>query len=363
MRAAEWFDNYLSGKLNGVELQEFESRLQSDAIFFQAFEKHKAFIHALNQQENQAQLKAKLKSIHQNEFGNDAKMISIKPESFFKRHSKTFAVAASVGAVAVLSTVALLSAGGYLLKKQSSELTDLKRDVSELKYSQGAIIEGIKSSNAKRIKNYMPASIEGTAFAINNKGYFITSWHMVKNADSVFVTNAFIDRQSAKLVFSEPSLDVAIYKINNDKVLEKFNVPFSFKSNDADIGEKVYTLGFPRKDIVYGEGSVSALSGFNGDTTMYQISVPVNPGNSGGPIIDEQGNVIGLIKGKQISAEGTSFAIKLDLIKEKIDQLENDSLKKEIAINLKKTGSLKGLKRTEQIKKIQPFVFNVMVYK
>jgi serine protease Do len=185
---------------------------------------------------------------------------------------------------------------------------------------------------------------------------------MVQNSDSVFVTNNVLDRASAKLVASEPSLDIAIYKIDNIEAIKDISFPFSFKENASEIGDKIFTLGYPRRDAVYGEGALSSMTGFNNDTTMYQISIPVNPGNSGGPIMDEQGNIIGVIRGKQSSAEATAFAIKSDLIKRMIGNLENDSLKTELTITSKKS-NLKGLKRSEQIKKIQPFVFNVMVYK
>jgi anthranilate synthase component 2 len=77
---------------------------------------------------------------------------------------------------------------------------------------------------------------------------------------------------------------------------------------------------------------------------------------------DEQGNIIGVIRGKQSSAEATGFAIKSNFIKQTIDKLENDSLKKDLVLVTKKS-NLRGLKRSEQIKKMQPFVFNVMVYK
>jgi S1-C subfamily serine protease len=78
--------------------------------------------------------------------------------------------------------------------------------------------------------------------------------------------------------------------------------------------------------------------------------------------MDEQGNIIGVIRGKQSSSEGTGFAIKSNFIKQTIDKLENDTLKKELTLVTKKS-NLRGLKRSEQIKRIQPFVFNVMVYK
>lgn len=362
MRATDLFDNYLFGKLTSDEKTDFEIRLKTDSEFSIAFEKHKTLIEAINQQEQRTHLKQILSTIHKQEFGNDAKIFSIKEETFIKKHGKTFAVAASVAIIAVISTITLLSTGGYLLKQQSNDITDLKRDVTELKYSQDAIIEGITGATNKRIKRYAPANIEGTGFALNNKGYFITSYHMVKNADSVFVTNSVLDRASAKLVASEPSLDIAIYKIDNIEAIKNLVFPFSFKDNPSEIGDKIFTLGYPRRDAVYGEGALSSMTGFNNDTTMYQISIPVNPGNSGGPLMDEQGNIIGVIRGKQSSAEATGFAIKSNFIKQTIEKLEDESLKKELSLSTKKS-SLKGLKRSEQIKKIEPFVFNVMVYK
>lgn len=362
MRAVELFDSYLDGELSLQEKQDFESRLNSDKEFFNAFEKHKSLIENIKLFEQRADLKQVLSTIHQQEFGKDAKILLLKEETFIKKHGRTFAVAASVAVIAVISTIMVLSTGGYLLKQQSNAITDLKRDVTELKYSQDAIIEGIKVAARKPSKFYAPANIEGTGFAINKKGYFITSYHMVKNADSVFVTNNTIGRASAKLITSEPSLDIAIYKIDNIDAIKELNFPFSFKDNTSEIGDKIFTLGYPRRDAVYGEGALSSMTGFNNDTTMYQISIPINPGNSGGPLMDEQGNIVGVIRGKQSSAEATGFAIKSIYIQQVIDKVETDSIKKELSLSFKKS-NLKGLKRSEQIKKIQPFVFNVMVYK
>lgn len=363
MRATDLFDQYIFGTLSADDKKSFELRLASDAEFKEAFEKHKELISQINEQEQRLHLKQILSTIHQQEFGKDAKILPIKEEGFIKKHGKTVAVAVSVGIIAVISTITILSTGGYLLKQQSNAIVDLKRDVTELKYSQGAIIEGIKGVGSKKGKTlYAPANIEGTGFALNNKGYFVTSWHLVKNSDSVFIANNFIDRTSAKLVFSEPSLDIAIFKMDNTEKIESMSYPVSFKKSGSDIGDKIFTLGYPRREIVYGEGALSSLSGFNNDTTMYQISIPVNPGNSGGPLLDENGNLIGVIRGKQTQVEATAYAVKSDLIMKTIQSMEDESLKNEILTH-KGKGSLKGLKRSDQVKKLQPFVFNVMVYK
>ncbi len=356
MKNVDLFDNYLNGKLSANDKINFETELNTDVVIAKAFNEHKELLDALREHDEVLKLKAQLKDIHTKEFEGDAKIISInKEETFAKRYGKTAMVAASTALIAVLGTVAVLSTGGYFLKQQSNEITDLKRDIIELKASSEAIVEGI-TRTPKII--YAPANLEGSAFAFNNNGYIVTSLHMIKGADSVFIENNTLERTLTKVVLTDPKLDLALLKIVNADINKNWQVPFSFSEKRTDVGEKVFTLGYPRKDMVYGEGSLSSLSGYSNDTTMYQISIPVNPGNSGGPLLDEQGNVIGVVRGKITSAEGTGFAIKSVEIIKSISAQSADS----IQITNKKA-SLKGIKRTEQIKRINPYVFNVLVYK
>ena len=270
-------------------------------------------------------------------------------------------MAASTAFIAVLSTVAVLSTGGYLLKQQSNQITDLNRVVMELKASSDGVVEGITKSNKKIA--YAPANLEGSAFALNNKGYILTSYHMVKGADSIFIRNATTERALTTLVMSNPKLDLAILKIENKDLYKNWQVPFTLNEKSTDVGEKVFTLGYPRKEMVYGEGSLSSLSGYSNDTNMYQISIPVNPGNSGGPLLDENGSIIGVIKGKITGEEATGFAIKANEILNSIKSCEIDSTKQDLLSQNGKKTNLKKLKRSEQIKRINPYVFNVLVYK
>lgn len=356
MRNTDLFDDYLFGKLNAAEKNHFENRLEEDAVFAKAFNEHKLFVEALNKHEERIELRKALKSIHQQQFGNEPKIIPIKQEKFYLKLGKNVAIAAGIGLVAVLSALALFSTGGYILTKQSNEITDLRRDVSELKYTQDNIVEVMVKAAEK--PKYAPANFEGTGFAITNNGYLITSLHMIKDADSIFIENSSLNRTPAKIVFNDPSIDIAVLKIENKDVFKNWSVPFVFSNRNMDLGEKVYTLGYPRKDIVYGEGSLSSLSGYHGDTTMYQISIPVNPGNSGGPLLDEQGNIVGLVRGKITTAEATGFAIKSKEIISTINEFNNENIKLPA-----KKNSLKNIKRNEQIKRINPYVFNIMVYK
>ncbi len=360
MRLTDLFDSYIDGKLTSNEKLEFETKLTTDPTLKNAFSEHKTLLDALNKQNERHVLRAKLKAIHQQEIGS--KIIPInREETFASKHGKTIAVAASTALIAVLSTVAVLSTGGYLLKQQSNQITDLNRVVMELQASNTAIVEGITKNNKKAI--YAPANMEGSAFALNNKGYIITSYHMVKGADSIFIQNSVTERCLTKLVLTDPKLDLAILKIENTELSKNWQVPFLLKGKTSDVGERVFTLGYPRKEMVYGEGSLSALSGYSNDTSMYQISVPVNPGNSGGPVLDEEGRIIGVIRGKISGAEATGFAIKANQIINSIQQNASDSTKRDLLASTAKKTPLKRLKRSEQIKKINPYVFNVLVYK
>jgi serine protease Do len=361
MRVIDLFDDYLSGILSAEDRTSFENRLKTDATFANAFEEHQDLVTSLARQAERAELKNKLKAIHEAEFGN-TKVISLNREgNFAARHGRTIAVAASTALIAVLSTVAVLSTGGYLFKQQSNQITDLNRVVMELKASSDGIVEGITKNTKKT--SYAPANLEGSAFALNNKGYIITSFHMVSGADSIFIQNALTERTLTKLILTDPKLDLAILKIENKELIKNWQVPFSLKEKTTDVGEKVFTLGYPRKEMVYGEGSLSSLSGYSNDTSMYQISIPVNPGNSGGPVLDENGAIIGVIRGKISGAEATGFAIKAHEILKSINSVETDSIKQELLIQNTKKTSLRSLKRSEQVKRINPYVFNVLVYK
>lgn len=362
MRTVDLFDNYINGKLGPEEITEFEIKLKTDLLLADAFKEHVNLINTLNQAQFRSNLKRTLNQIHLKEIGPTLNIISINREqSLFKKYTKTLAIAASSALIAVMITVSLLMGLGYLSKKQSNQITDLNRVGLERKSKKLINIKDSKS-NAKEA-SYRAANIEGSAFALNNKGYIVTSFHMVNGADSIFIENDQIDRACTKVIFTDANLDLAILKIVNSDLVAKWRVPFSIKEKNADVGEKVFTLGYPRNEIVYGDGSLSSLSGYSNDKSMYQISIPVNPGNSGGPLLDENANVIGVIRGKISGEEGTGFAIKSNEILKAISELESDSLKQELMSQNKRNQNIKNLKRSEQIKLINPYVFNVLVYK
>lgn len=359
MRNIDLFDNYLLNRQSTDDRKLFEERLAGDEAFKKEFEEHKAFVKLLREYGKQQELKKELDTVYSEEFGKP-NMVSIKNDTFYNRHGKTIGMAASVAVIAVTITLALLASGGFLIKQHDASITNLSKEVQELKSTQEGIIDGIMSvkPTAKRALN---ANIEGTGFALNNKGYFVTSLHMVKGADSVFVQDNEQNTYAARVVVTDSRLDLAILKIEKDSNAKFAELPYSFKNTAADLGEKVFTLGFPGNEIVYSEGALSSVNG-GGDTAMYQVSVPVNPGNSGGPLFDEYGNVIGIIKSKNRAAEATGFAVKSSYLLHLIKDNEDTELQKELNTNTSHN-TIKNLKRSEQIKKITPCVYNIKVFK
>ena len=135
--------------------------------------------------------------------------------------------------------------------------------------------------------------VSGSGFFISEDGYLITNAHVVRNARSVKVktgTGVF----PAEVVRVDERDDFALLKVSGTFPA------LSISTNEAGLGDAVFTIGFP--DIVlqgtqpkFTDGKISSLTGLMDDPAEYQISVPVQPGNSGGPLADLHGNVQGVI--------------------------------------------------------------------
>jgi S1-C subfamily serine protease len=137
------------------------------------------------------------------------------------------------------------------------------------------------------------------------------------------------------------------------------SIPYGISKLATDLAEPIFTLGYPRNEIVYGQGYLSAKSGLNGDSLSCQITIAANPGNSGGPVLNQNGEVIGVLSTRQVSAEGVVFAIQSIYIYSVL----NDLKKADTTLKVKApaVSSLKGMDRPQQVKKIEDYVFMVKV--
>lgn len=137
----------------------------------------------------------------------------------------------------------------------------------------------------------------GTAFAVRPDGLLMTAHHVVQGADRIVVFCPEVGRLRAAIETSSATTDLALLRVEGGLPREylSFGDPKA-----ASIGTRVFTIGYPAPSVLGGdpkftEGSISSLSGLGGDASLYQISVPVQGGNSGGPLVTEGGAVVGVV--------------------------------------------------------------------
>lgn len=159
------------------------------------------------------------------------------------------------------------------------------------------------------------AASSGTGFFLSNEGYIVTNHHVIENAQNgnIKITGINEDYHTsykARVEVTDKQNDLAILKIIDSSPTIK--VPYSFKFTTSSVGEDCFVLGYPLissmgKDIKLTTGIISSKTGFDGNIAQYQISAPVQPGNSGGPLFDKNGNIIGIVQAKHTQAENVLY--------------------------------------------------------
>ncbi|WP_299987087.1 serine protease [uncultured Pontibacter sp.] len=360
-RIYEQIERYLAGTMPAEEKAAFEALLLSDLRLADQVQEHRQVLQAMQQYGQRQQLRHKLSSIH-TEMEADSHGINSELTAwkvFFKKHAQTMAVAASVSLLSVFGTLWSVQQIKEPVQQQTARYIELRREVEKIKKEQRAIINGIASADATTPAP-RTARFSGTGFAISPDGYVVTSSHVIQGADSILIENKAGLKFKVTEVHRNTDYDLSILKVEDPAFAGFSKLPYTFKTASSDLGERVYTLGFPREDIVFGEGSLSSASGFEGDTTSYQISIPLNPGNSGGPLLDDKGNIIGVINGKQAGQEGAAFAVKSSYLLQMVNEMKEREAG--LAVSLPQQNNLNGTSRTQQLKKLQDYIFVVKVY-
>ncbi len=356
----ELIENYLNGRLSESEAKAFELRRAEDPQLDHKVVAHSMFLKSLSDFGTRSSLKDKLNSIHDTiDVESLAEDLGPHPSfvvNLWRKNKSAVAVAASF---LVLTFVSIYSISHS--SKQNGSYEMMRRELVKIQNSQNRLIRNVNSNKDKAAKaSVNPAQFGGTGFALTANGYLCTNYHVIDKADSIYVQNSKGDSYKVKVVYQDPQYDLAILKIVDSQFVGLNSLPYKLKLNNAGMGEHVYTLGFPKDDAVLGEGYLSSNTGFGGDTLSYQVDIRVNPGNSGGPLLDNQGNVIGVISAKETSIDGAAYAIKSKYVLEALRAIPQDSLGATVKVN--KKNPLQGLQRTAQIEKIQDHVFMIKVY-
>ena len=139
----------------------------------------------------------------------------------------------------------------------------------------------------------------GTGFAINRNGYIATNYHVIEDVDEGItvtgINGQFERKYNAEIVDLDKANDLAILKINSDLI----DIPYSINTNDNIVTQEVYAYGFPLTDLMgnsmsFTKGIVNKNTGMGDDIRFLQHEATLQPGNSGGPLFDKNGNVVGI---------------------------------------------------------------------
>lgn len=209
---------------------------------------------------------------------------------------------------------------------------------------------------ASEIEKIRQAEWTGTGFAIAD-GYILTNYHVTSGAKGIRVRgiNGDIDKSyKAVVVACDKDHDLSIIRIVDKEFESLGHIPYSIGKAMVDVGDDVFVLGYPLvssmgTEIKLTEGTISSSSGYQGDRSMYQISAAVQPGNSGGPLFNEDGVVIGVVCGKHVDAENANYAVKISNL---YSLLNSSKLDIELPSN-----KIRGSKLSKKVKSIKDYVY------
>lgn len=348
-------ERYIKGEMNPDERLQFENLRKENAEVDQLVVEHTLFLQQMNRLAEWKGFQATLHDVHHNlsEEGQIQDGKKGKVSYLWNRYKRVAAIDASIAGVTAIGLSALVNS--FSPQQKDPKVQQLVHEVAKIKTEQQALDQKIDNVG-KRITDIVPR-FNGTGFLIDAQGLMITNAHVVKNSRNIFVQNAKGDQFRAIVLKLDVNRDVAIIKIDDDNFKPFASLPYGIRKGHSDIAEEVFTLGFPRNEIVYGEGYLSARTGFDGDTLSCQISVDANPGNSGGPVFNKNGEVIGILSARETGAQGAVFAVQSKYIFQALEELKNNQIYKGVKVSTR--SNIAGMDKVQQVKKVQDYIFMV----
>ncbi len=203
----------------------------------------------------------------------------------------------------------------------------------------------------------------GSGFVLSSNGVIVTNYHVVDKANGIDVLvsqNGNVITYKAEVLISDKTNDISLLKIKDNSFTRFATLPYAVNTRILDVGTRVFALGYPMSNILGEEikltdGLISSKTGYQGDIVTYQISAPIQPGNSGGPLFDQNGNIVGITNAGVPDAQNVGYAIKASYLRNLVDVAPE-------TITLPTQNSISGLSFTEKIKRLTPYVVLIKVY-
>ncbi len=214
------------------------------------------------------------------------------------------------------------------LLAQSARTADEENTISIFKRSQKAIVHiNVSVQETRELEKRTSNEAVGSGFLVDIEGHILTNYHIVEASNRIEVYLPSGRRTIARLVGTAPSLDLALVKV--DITADDGIEPLELGDSDGlDVGQKVIAVGHPL--AFHNSLTVGVVSALNRsvpgvppelDGSLIQTDAAVNPGNSGGPLLDSSGRVIGITTARIAQAQNMSFAIPINAAKHVIPDL------------------------------------------
>lgn len=363
----------LEGSLSAAEQESLQQRLASDPQFAAAFGEQLDLLRSLSDSGRQQRFRALLKDVHQQlPAGAEALVRVRRIVHFHPRYWKMAAMAACVALLTSMTTVWSLRENKQTRTIATQGIQELNRrilSISASQHAQQAQIENIKGrlpqAEPAPIPAQDPGDYAGTGFAITNDGYVVTNYHVAADADSIYIQTRNGKYHRATVVAFEPRTDVAVLRIAEAGfAFGKGELPYSLAPLKAGLGASIFTLGFPQDEIVYSEGYIASKNGYLGDSMQYRLELPSEPGQSGAPVFDASGNVIGIITsniaiGRDKQNTSTTYAVSSGTLLRLLRNMPGRA-----AVKLSHASrSLNNLSREQQLQKLEDYTCIVRVYR
>lgn len=359
----EAIERYLNDNMSVEERTYFENLRKNTPEIDQMVVEHNMFLHQMDMYAAHRNLRHGIHDAHQRllEKGeiNEGAELSTRGRviQLWHKYKRVTAIAAGVGGI-----IALFISGMVMYfapAVNGNQLQQLNNDIAAIKKKQQ-----VQGNLINEVKSKLPEGVRfisgGSGFLIDPKGFIITNAHVLKGSGAIVVNNKG-QEFNASIVHIDLEKDLAILKVTDKEFVSRKSLPYGIRKSSSDLGEEIYTLGYPRNEIVYGMGYLSARSGFDGDSLSYQLQMSANPGNSGAPVLNNNGEIIGVLSTRQSSAEGVVFAVKSKNIFHLVDAFKKTDTAAE-KIKLPTKSNIRSSQRKQQIAEVEDCVFYVKAF-
>lgn len=347
------FDRYNRDEMDADERLAFERLLIDSPEIKASFEAYISFSNEIKDGYSYAAQKRQLNAIHADLYQ--------RKKSFFLRPTFIIptGIAASIALIISLNIGnfnAQLDAGYKPLANNADEAE--ATTVNQNSFGDSTYGYGNSNNPNETLSDQLPfrnGTPRGTAFQLSADGYFLTSKHVLGDVQKVILQlRSEAITFEADVVYVDSLLDFAVLHCSAWQAKNLAPLPYNSATYPHELGEDVFTLGYPKSAIVYTKGVISSESGYKSDTNYYEVSLPSNAGQSGAPLFNELGEFIGIITAKRADQESVTYVLKPTVLFRKLAAF-NDSILNEI--NATKTNQISTI--IDRVKIYRQFIFEV----